>query len=70
MFPDSSIAKDFKCGRTKATALLKVISREIHKEQLFSMNESMFFSVQTDETTDITVTQQSAIMLRQLDRKS
>ena len=27
MFPDSTIAKDFKCGCTKATAILKVISR-------------------------------------------
>ena len=55
MFPDSTIAKDFKCGRTKATAILKVISQEIHKEQLQSINDSI---LQTDETTDMTVTQQ------------
>ena len=28
MFPGSSIAKDFKCSRTKATAVLKVIAQE------------------------------------------
>ena len=28
MFPDSSIAKDFKCCRTKATAVLKVFSQD------------------------------------------
>ena len=67
MFPDSTIAKDFKCGHTKATAILKVISQEIHKQQLQSINDSMFFSLQTDETTDITVTQQSAIMIRYFD---
>ena len=65
MFPDSTIAKDFKCGHTKATAIiLKVISQEIHKQQLQSINDSI---LQTDETTDITVTQQSAIMIRYFD---
>ena len=27
-FPESAIAKDFKCGRTKATAILKVIAQD------------------------------------------
>ena len=31
MFPDSVIAKDFKCGRTKATAILKVIAQDVQK---------------------------------------
>ena len=46
MFPDSAIAKAFKCGRLK---------------------ESKFFSIQVDETTDITVNQQCGIMLRFFD---
>jgi hypothetical protein len=50
-------SKDFKSGRTKATAILKVISQEIHKQWLQSMYDSVFFSLQTDETTHITVTQ-------------
>jgi hypothetical protein len=29
MFPDSSIAREFKCGRTKATAILKVIAQDV-----------------------------------------
>ena len=28
MFPDSEVAKNFKCGRTKATAILKVIAQD------------------------------------------
>ena len=29
MFPDSAIAKSFKCSRTKATAILKVIALDV-----------------------------------------
>ena len=61
MFPDSSIAKDFKCSHTKATAVLKVIAQDCWK------TISAAVSLQTDETTDITVTQQAAIMLRFFD---
>ena len=31
MFPDSYIAKDFKCSHTKATAMLKVIAQDLEK---------------------------------------
>ena len=51
MFPDSAIAKAFKCGRTKATAIVKVLAQEILEE---SLSVSKFFSIQVDETTDIT----------------
>ena len=43
MFPDSSIAKDFKCSCTKATAVLKVIARFVGKpflQQLERLNTS------------------------------
>ena len=63
MFPDSSIAKDFKCSRTKATAVLKVIAQDCRKTISAAVREIKCFSLQTDETTDITVTQQAAIML-------
>ena len=56
-----SIAKDFKCSRTEPTAMLKVIA------QAAEVRETKYFSLQTDETTDITVTQQTAIMLRFFD---
>ena len=29
MFPDSSIAKDFKCSHSKATAIMKVIAQDV-----------------------------------------
>ena len=61
MFPDSFIAKDFKCGRTKATAILKVIAQDVWSGIAKAIEESRYFSLQTD---DITVTQQMAIMLR------
>ena len=67
MFPDSSIAKDFKCSHTKATAVLKVIAQDCWKTISTTIRETKYFSLQTDETTDITITQQAAIMLRFFD---
>jgi hypothetical protein len=67
MFPDSAIAKDFKCGRTKATAILKVIAQDAWGSIEAALKDSKYFSLQTDETTDITVTQKMAIMLRFFD---
>ena len=66
LFPDSAIAKAFKCGRTKATAIVKVIAGELMHHIFTRLAESQFFSLHTDESTDITVTQQCAIMLRYL----
>ena len=67
MFPDSAIAEDFKCRRTKATAILKVIAQDIQKKVLCAVSNSKYFSLQTDETTDIMVTQEAAVMLRYFD---
>ena len=67
MFPDSTIAKDFKCGRTKATAILKVIAQDVQRKLLCAVSDSKYFSLQTDETTDIAITQEAAIMLRFFD---
>ena len=67
MFPDSAIAEDFKCGRTKATAILKVIAQDIQKKVQCAVSNSKYFSLQTDETTDIMVTQEAAVMLRYFD---
>ena len=55
MSPYSSIAKDFKCSRTKATAVLKVIAQDCWKNISAAIRETKYFSLQTDETTDITV---------------
>ena len=70
MFPDSAIAKSFKCSRTKATAILKVIALDILQQIRDVRQESKFFSLQLDESTDISVTQQMAILLRFFDNKS
>ena len=67
LFPDSSIAKDFKCSPTKATAVLKVIAQDCWKTISAAVRETKYFSLQTDETTDIIVTQQAAITLRFFD---
>ena len=64
IFPDSSIAKDLKCSRTKATGVLKVITQDGWNTISTGVRETKYFSLQTDETTDITVTQQAVIMLR------
>ena len=53
-----------KCSRTKATAVLKVIAQDCWKTISAAVRETKYFSLHTDETTDITVTQQAAIMLR------
>ena len=59
MFPDSSIAKEFnKRSHTKATTVLKVIIQDCGKIISAAGRETKYFSIQTDETTDITITQQ------------
>ena len=67
MFPDSSIAKDFKYSHTKATAVLKVIAQNCWKTISAAVRETKYFSIQTGETTDITLTQHAAIMLQFFD---
>ena len=63
MFPDSTIAKEFKCSRTKATAILKVIAQDVWRGITKALGDSKYFSLQTDKTTDISVTQQMGIMI-------
>ena len=69
MFPDSAIAKSFKCGRKKATAIVEVVAQEVKQAIVSRLEESRFFSIQIDETTDITVNQQCGVMLRFFDNK-
>ena len=60
MFPDSVIAKDFKCVQTKTTAILKVIAQDVKKKLLRAVGDSKYFSLQIDQTTGNTVTQEAA----------
>ena len=50
MFPDSAIAKYFKCGRIKATAILKVIAQDTWGSIEAALRHSKYFSHQTDDT--------------------
>ena len=56
MFPDSGTARDLKCSRRKASAILQVVAQEVWKEIGSNLEKTRFFSLQTDETTDISVT--------------
>ena len=67
MFLDSEIARAFKCGRTKATATVRVIAQDMIKNIVERISDSKFFSIQMDESTDITVYQQMGIMLHYFD---
>ena len=51
----------------QATAIIEVIAQEIQHGILSRLKESQFFSLQIDETTDITVNQQCGVMLRFFD---
>ena len=62
LFLDSNIAEEFKCGCTKATAIVKVVAQELIKEILGRVQSSQYFSVHTDETTDIGVQQQCGVI--------
>ena len=42
LFPDSEIAKSFKCGHTKATAIAKVLRQEVMNDILININDSQF----------------------------
>ena len=46
-----------KCSRTKATAVLKVVAQDVWRHIAVALKESKYFSLQTDETIDISVTQ-------------
>ena len=67
MFPDSEVPQNCKCGHTKATAILNVKAQDAWRCIAAALEESKYFSIQNDETTDISVTQQIAIMLRFFD---
>ena len=54
MFLDSDIARAFKCGRTKATATVKVITQDMIKNIMERISDSNFCNIQMDESTDIT----------------
>ena len=56
-----TIAKSFKCGRKKATAVVEVVAQEVRQGILCCLTDSQFFSIQIDETTDITISQRCGV---------
>ena len=62
MFPDSNIARAFKCGRIKATATVKVIAQDMIKNILERISDCNFFNFQINESTNTTVYQQMGII--------
>ena len=67
MFPDSQIASSYKSALTKTTALItNAISPELHEDVVHQMQASNF-SLLVDESTDISITQHLAVLLRIFD---
>lgn len=62
IFPDSQIAKDIACRRTKTTAIMKESLGQNFQEELFSFlrQPGHFFSLIMDETTDVGTIKQCA----------
>ncbi len=52
MCPDSKIAKEIKCARTKVTALINHVTGEENKEKLIDQLKTNKFSLIVDESTD------------------
>ena len=63
MFPDSEIASQFKCGRTKARKLVGAIAKEKTEEITESLRERPF-SLSTDGSNDKGAEQLYPIVLR------
>ena len=51
MFPDSDIAKQVKVGRTKATYLLRALSKGLQAHHAESLPKDTYFGLLSDETT-------------------
>jgi len=62
--PDSRIAGQFKCKRTKMTCIIKnALAPHFHKMLVEKLKDS-FFSIIIDETTDVSTCKQLAIITR------
>ena len=71
MFPDSKIARNYKCSRTKCTILAKtVIAPEIQKQVVAELIRSQNYSILIDETTDRSTIKQLAIVVKYMHEDS
>lgn len=64
MFPDSVIAKNFKCCRTKTSQLIEQVLCRSVKDDIISKMQQSFFTLLIDESTDKATLRQMVIMAR------
>ncbi|CAH2002280.1 unnamed protein product [Acanthoscelides obtectus] len=64
--PDSTIAKELKCARTKATNLTRCIAEE-HQFSMSQLLQKQKFSLIVDETTDISSQKSLVVVARYFD---
>ena len=70
-FPDSKIAKEVKCARTKSTAIVKhAIAPANHKTMISKVTLSPAFSLLMDESTDRGVTKREGTLIRYYDEST
>lgn len=67
--PDSKIAKQVACSRTKTTAITKAVTGEEGKSQLCSLLRQNKFSVMIDESTDISSSKHLCVVARVFDNE-
>ncbi|KAH9364908.1 hypothetical protein HPB48_003560 [Haemaphysalis longicornis] len=65
--PDSEIAKQVACSRTKTTAIIKAVTGEESKPQLWSLLSQNKFSVMIDELPDISSSKHLCVVARVFD---
>ena len=70
-FPDSKIAKEVKCARTKSTAVVKhAIAPAIHNTMISMVNLLPAFSLLMDESTDRGVVKREGTLIRYYDEST
>ena len=70
-FPDSKIAKEVKCARTKSTAVVKhAIAPAVHKTMISMVNLSPAFSLLMDESTNRGVVKREGTLIRYYDEST
>ena len=70
-FPDSKIASEVKCARTKATSVVKhSIGPAVHKDKVACAKASPVFSLMMDESTDRGDVKRVGILIRFYDESS
>lgn len=67
--PDSKIARNIKCGRTKATQLAETLGNKA-KNDITSTLKTTKFSLIIDETTDVSTKKSLVLVVRYMDKLS